>query len=74
MIDTFLRNKRVAIILVIIIAFLVFIDYKTPFFDVLMSNKKYDEILTFTETIIAFSSITTAFLFFGVSFIPMISD
>ncbi|WP_216652806.1 hypothetical protein, partial [Staphylococcus xylosus] len=42
--------------------------------DVLMSNKKYDEILTFTETIIAFSSITTAFLFFGVSFIPMISD
>ncbi|EGQ3841160.1 hypothetical protein HB259_002459 [Staphylococcus pseudintermedius] len=26
------------------------------------------------ETIISFSSITTAFLFFGVSFIPLISD
>lgn len=37
-------------------------------------NKNKEQFFSLIETIISFSSITTAFLFFGVSFIPLISD
>ncbi|WP_390524301.1 hypothetical protein, partial [Staphylococcus pseudintermedius] len=55
-------------------ALLSLVYYFTPFFNVMFLNKNKEQFFSLIETIISFSSITTAFLFFGVSFIPLISD
>ncbi|MBO3080383.1 hypothetical protein [Mammaliicoccus sciuri] len=68
------RNKKVMIIIIVLSVFIVYIDYSTKLFDVLTEIQKREQLFSLIETIVSFSSITTAFLFFGVSFIPLISD
>ncbi|PTK22730.1 hypothetical protein [Mammaliicoccus sciuri] len=68
------RNKKVMIIIIVLSFFIVYIDYSTKLFDVLTEIQKREQLFSLIETIVSFSSITTAFLFFGVSFIPLISD
>lgn len=74
MIDILCRNKKVLIIIIVLAIFLSYIDYSTRLFDVLTEVQKREQLFSLIETIVSFSSITTAFLFFGVSFIPLISD
>lgn len=74
MVDTIIRNKKVVFIIIICVLILFGLDYYFNFFSKLITKDNKDELFSFIETVIAFSSITTAFLFFGVSFIPLISD
>lgn len=74
LLDILCRNKKTFAILMLSIALLSLVYYLTPFFNVILLNKNKEQFFSLIETIISFSSITTAFLFFGVSFIPLISD
>ncbi|HDT8481910.1 TPA: hypothetical protein REB19_002330, partial [Staphylococcus pseudintermedius] len=74
MLDILCRNKKTFAILLLSMALLSLVYYFTPFFNVMFLNKNKEQFFSLIETIISFSSITTAFLFFGVSFIPLISD
>ncbi|UAR96622.2 hypothetical protein K9F10_09345 [Staphylococcus pseudintermedius] len=74
MLDILCRNKKTFAILSLSMALLSLVYYFTPFFNVMFLNKNKEQFFSLIETIISFSSITTAFLFFGVSFIPLISD
>ncbi|AZB66544.1 TPA: hypothetical protein I1714_001969 [Staphylococcus pseudintermedius] len=74
LLDILCRNKKTFAILLLSMALLSLVYYFTPFFNVMFLNKNKEQFFSLIETIISFSSITTAFLFFGVSFIPLISD
>lgn len=74
LLDILCRNKKTFAILSLSMALLSLVYYFTPFFNVMFLNKNKEQFFSLIETIISFSSITTAFLFFGVSFIPLISD
>ncbi|WMZ42751.1 hypothetical protein [Staphylococcus pseudintermedius] len=74
MLDILCRNKKTFAILLLSMALLSLVYYFTTFFNVMFLNKNKEQFFSLIETIISFSSITTAFLFFGVSFIPLISD
>lgn len=74
MIDFLCRNYKVMLIIIISGAIIFCIDKFTRLFDVLTEEQKREQLFSLIETIVSFSSITTAFLFFGVSFIPLISD
>ncbi|MEB7824236.1 hypothetical protein [Staphylococcus chromogenes] len=74
MLDILCRNKKTFTILMISMVLLSLVCYFTSFFNVMLLNKNKEQFFSLIETIISFSSITTAFLFFGVSFIPLISD
>lgn len=74
LLDILCRNKKTFAISLLSMALLSLVYYFTPFFNVMFLNKNKEQFFSLIETIISFSSITTAFLFFGVSFIPLISD
>ncbi|MBM0377029.1 hypothetical protein EFT01_09690 [Staphylococcus pseudintermedius] len=74
LLDILCRNKKTFAILLLSMALLSLVYYFTTFFNVMFLNKNKEQFFSLIETIISFSSITTAFLFFGVSFIPLISD
>ncbi|MBO0928970.1 hypothetical protein J2P86_09530 [Staphylococcus sp. 30400_3112M30941] len=74
MIDALCRNKKSVVIFIIVIILLFGINCFTQLLETLVSKDNREELFSFLETIVSFSSITTAFLFFGVSFIPMISE
>lgn len=72
--DTLCRNKKSVVIFILVTILLLAISFLTPLLETLVSKDNREELFSFIETIVSFSSITTAFLFFGVSFIPMISE
>ena len=74
LIDILCRNIKAFLILLCSIALAICISMFTSIFNVLLLEDNKQQFFSLIETIISFSSITTAFLFFGVSFIPLISD
>ncbi len=64
----FKRNKDIIFVFIIIFITLIFLKFQ--FSDIQIQEKYTD----FLETFISFSSLTTAFLFFSVTLIPLLND